>query len=423
MSEPIRIGVVGCGRILNAHLVGFKIMREKGLGDFRVTAFAARPGKLDDAVAFSRRGAAAPRHFRPPGAGRGPVDPLFADYTPASDFQDDVEARPYDDYRRMLDDDVCDAVLDTTSLFAHHQVVCDALDAGKHVLVQKPMAISVKAARKMCDLAERKGLVLGILEGARYAETTRAERWAFESGLLGTPQLAFIGAIGGRWSPDRITADTPWRHHKLEAGGGGSIDIGVHLFHELRYVLGEVRDVTAVAGTIEKTRYARDADGNVVDQTDATVDDTFVATARFTGGAQATLIWSWACHGEPSGFDGAPLFYGSKGSIKAGTYKLDDGTAGQLIERFRADTGRDQLDRFFPAGVRDCFALNQYDWLRRITDPGHALETDGRQGLHDLAASFAILESSTAGRTVTFDEVLSGEVSAYQKEIDDHHGL
>lgn len=414
----IRIGIVGCGRILNAHLNGFKIMSEQGLGDFRITALAARPGKLDDARQFCRRGWAPPRKSVTDGG-----DPLGAAYTPVSDFQTDVEAKPYDDYRKMLADDVCDAVLDTTSLFAHHEVVCAALDAGRHVMVQKPIAISVKAARKMVELAERKGLVLGLMEGARYAESTRAQRWAFESGLLGRPQLAFMGAIGGRWSPDRITAETPWRHHKLEAGGGGSIDIGVHLFHQLRYVIGEVIDVTAVAETLEKIRYLRDRSGRVVEQTHADVDDTFVATARFEGGAMATLLWSWACHGEPTGFEGGTVFYGTGGSLRGDDFVLAGGESGKLSERFLADAGAPLLERFFPRGVRDTFALNQYDWLRQIAEPGHVCEADGRQGLLDLAASFAILESSLAKRTVGLDEIVAGRVDAYQRPINAHYGL
>ena len=414
----IRIGIVGCGRILNAHLMGFKIMRDKGLGDFRVTAFAARPGKIRDARQFCRRGWVEPRVSVTDGS-----DPLGAPYTPVSDFQDDVEATPYDDYRRMLDDDVCDAVVDTTALFAHHQVVCDALEAGKHVLVQKPMAISVKAARKMCRLAEDKGLVLGVAENARYDESSRAQAWAFRSGLLGRPQLAFMGSVGGAWSPNRVTAETSWRHRKLQAGGGPAIDIGVHLFHQLRYVFGEVGDVSAAAEILEETRYTHDSTGMIVDRTTPDVEDTFVATVRFTNGPLATLLWSWAGHGAPTGFDGGTVFYGSHGSLEGDRFTLDDGSTGSLRERFLAESDPDERARFFPAGVRDTFALNQYDWVKTLQDPAHRIEADGTEGLYDLAASFAILESAAAGRSVTLDEVLDGECDTYQQSIDEHYGL
>lgn len=418
----IRIGVIGCGRIVNAHLQGFRVLRERGLGEFRITAFAARPGKIDDARQFCRRGWVAPRTFHPP---RGPrsVDPLLAPYTPVSDFQDDIEARPYEDYRRMLADDVCDAVLDTTSVFAHHQVTCDALEAGKHVLVQKPMAISVKAARRMCERAEANGRVLAVVEVARYADKTRAQKWAFESGLLGEPQLGFVGAVGGRWSPDRICADTPWRHLKLQAGGGPAIDLGPHFFDEMRYLFGEVIEVTGVTCMVETRRHRRDERGGIVESVEPDVDDTFTAVVRFASGARATIFWSWGGHGEGTGIAGGPVYYGSRGSIKGGTLALDDGTRGDLIERFRAEADPAMLDRWFPSGGQDAFALNQYDWLRAIAEPGHTCETDGREGLMDLAASFAILESSHARRTVTFEEVLSGQLDASQRPINEHYGL
>jgi len=50
-------------------------------------------------------------------------------------------------------------------------------------------------------------------------------------------------------------------------------------------------------------------------------------------------------------------------------------------------------------------------------------ETDGEEGLRDLAAAFGMIESSQLGRTVSMEELLSGEVSGYQREIDDHFGL
>jgi hypothetical protein len=82
----------------------------------------------------------------------------------------------------------------------------------------------------------------------------------------------------------------------------------------------------------------------------------------------------------------------------------------------------DERERFFPYGLTDVFALNQLDWLRAIeqgTDP----ETSGREGLHDLACAFGVLESSVLKRQVTLAEVLSGEAAAYQAEIDEHYGL
>lgn len=399
----IRIGVIGCGRILNAHLRGFRLLREAGLGDFRITALAARGGKIDDARQFCRRGWAAPRAP----ATSDPSHSLAAPYTPVSDFQDDVQALAYDDYHRMLADEVCDAVLNTTPVDAHFQASCDCLRAGKHVLVQKPIALNISQARQMQALAEERGLVLGVVETARYLESTRAQRWAFDSGLLGQPQLAMMVTLGGRWSPNLITAGTAWRHQQQRSGGGIAIDIGVHIFNRLRYVLGEVLHVAAMTDILEPVRVNRDPAGNITEQTGCDVEDTFMALARFGSGAKASLAWSWALHGEPAGIDGGTVMFGSRGCLKGDLLYTDAGPAGKLGERFFAEADAEQLARWFPAGVRDGFALNQYDWLRCLSDRTHTMETSAAEGLRDLAASFAVVESARSGRTVDPSELLN----------------
>ena len=77
---------------------------------------------------------------------------------------------------------------------------------------------------------------------------------------------------------------------------------------------------------------------------------------------------------------------------------------------------------FYPQGFTDPYAIQQYDRLQAI-EQGSQPETDGRVGLEDLAAAFAIIESSHLGRAVTIDEMINGEVANYQQEIDDHYGL
>ena len=76
----------------------------------------------------------------------------------------------------------------------------------------------------------------------------------------------------------------------------------------------------------------------------------------------------------------------------------------------------------FPLGLSDPCAIQNLDWLRAIA-AGRDPETSGREGLRDLACAFAILESSLARREVSIDEVLSGAVDGYQREIDEHYGL
>lgn len=412
----IRIGIVGCGRILNAHLQGYLRLRELGMDTFRITALCAR--NPHDALMFRRRGEGPTP--RPPVVDPSTGDPLAAPHTYISDIHDgDVQI--FTDYREMIASGLVDAVNDFTTLAVHHDVADAALSAGKHLLSQKPLAISVRAGQKMVQLAKQRGLTLGVFENVRQMDIVRAQHWAVTHGLIGTPQFAVMGILGGLWSPSRIVAETPWRHQKLRGGGGGSIDIGVHQMDWMRYVMGEVASVSAMADTFVTERTHTLGDGSVMRVT-ADVDDTYMATIRFVNRAMGQLWWSWAGQSDAVSINGGPAFVGSTAAIRGDQLVHADGAHESLIARFERDMTVAERHQFFPHGLRDAAAISQYDWLTAIenkTDP----ETSGIEGLHDLAAAYAILESNMAGRTVTLDEVLRGEVDAYQRPIDVHYGL
>lgn len=414
----IRVGIVGCGRILNAHLQGFQQLRAHGYHDFRITALVAR--NEADAWMFHTRGQGPPP--RPPVSSVASGDPLGAPHTYVSDFQDNVPVQIYTDYRRLLDDRAADALLDTTPVFLHHSIGLDALDADLHMLTQKPLAVTVRAAKKLIQRAAEKRLTLAVFENARYRPLIRGVRWAFATGLLGNPQMALLGSLGGRWSPDRVVAETPWRHQKLQAGGGGSIDIGVHHVDELRYIFGEVRSVLAMARTFEPERQVKRSDGTTGERVHANVDDTYFATVAFEKDAIAQLLWSWAGRGEALEIPGAPAFYGSRGCVKGGLLILDDGWRGSLVERFEKEMSPEWRQHCQPLALRDTFAVPQWQWLEAIKT-GSEPETSGQEGLRDLAAAYAILESAHTGRAVGLDEMLDGSVDAYQREIDEYYGL
>ena len=112
------------------------------------------------------------------------------------------------------------------------------------------------------------------------------------------------------------------------------------------------------------------------------------------------------------------VYYGTKARIDGSTVSFDDGATHHLVELFKQEALREWVDRVFPLGLEDWFALGQYDWLDAIRHH-RAPESSGEEGLANLAASFAILESSHAGRPVSFDEVLRGTLRDFQKPIDD----
>ncbi|HVX31232.1 MAG TPA: Gfo/Idh/MocA family oxidoreductase [Nitrolancea sp.] len=417
-SNPIRIGIVGCGRILPAHLRGYRRLREAGYDDFRITALVAR--KRDDALMFRQRGEGpAPR----PPVSQNPDDALGAPHSYVSDFQPELLPDVYTDVGEMLASGTVDAVDLTASLPVHHTIGLQCLATGKHLMVEKPLAITVKAGAQMVEAAEAAGLALGVMENVRFQESVRLARWAIERGELGNLQMIAAISLGtGEWSPDRVVADTPWRHNRLEAGGGASIDIGVHLAHRLRYLAGEVRSMTAIARVFELRRELRDDKGHVSGQFPADADDAFFALPEFENGAAGTISFTWAGHGEPTGLPEGTAIYGERGCLKGSTLIRDGGERIDLRDLFAAEASLETRDAYFPRGLTDTFALAYRDWLDAIAAQ-HQPEMNGREGLHDLATAFAIMESATAHRSVAVADVLTGKVDAYQREIDRHYGL
>ena len=116
------------------------------------------------------------------------------------------------------------------------------------------------------------------------------------------------------------------------------------------------------------------------------------------------------------------MIYGSKGCLKGTEVVLDGGQrlAGPDLFAQRADPAL--KERWFPHGIDDGFGLELLDFLRSI-ETGRPMETDGGEGVRDLACSYALLESATLNRPVRVADVLSGAVHTYQADIDAHYGL
>ena len=412
----IRIGIVGCGRILAAHLRGYRLLREAGIDNFQITALCAR--KHDDAAMYVRRGEGPPQR---PACSNLAGDPLAIGDEFLSDFQPGVDVRIYTDYREMIADGAIDAVNDFSTHALHHQVAAAAFQGGKHLMSQKPLALTVAAARQMCTEAERRRLTFGVFENFRYAPITRHLRWAFESGAAGRPQLFLLGYAGVWWAPDQIVANTPWRHLRSEAGGI-SLDLGVHFLHQLRYVAGEIRTVSAQTAVVEPRRYMRDEQGRVIQEQACDADDTFSAHLETTDGMIGSLYASWAGHGGPTRTGEGTVFYGSRGRITGNELTLDSGVTQDLDALYASQASAELQSRHFPQGLTDSFALAQLDWLRAVA-AGSQPETSGREGLADLAAAYALLESASSGRTVCVDDVASGRIRSFQHPLDEKFGL
>lgn len=413
----INIALIGCGRILAAHLRGYRLLREAGFKDFRIAALCAR--QEGDARGYLQRGEVQ----RAP-VSTIPGDPLAVTDEYVSDFQDVAGVKIYTDYREAIADPAVNAVNDYTLHGLHHLVAAEAFRHGKHLLTQKPLGVTVAAARRMCEQASAAGVTFGVFENARYRADVQQARWALRAsgdGPAGRPQMALLGNIGTWWAPDLVVAETPWRHQRI-LGGGLAIDLGVHQFHMVRQVCGEILDVQASASVVEPRRRIVARDDRPETWIDCDADDTFFASFTGENGVTGTLFASFAGHGTNTVLAGGPVFYGSKGRVCGDQLHRDGAAAASLSALYLEEASAADKAAAAPLGLKDNFAITQHLWLQAIRD-GVQPPLDGAEGLRDLACAYAILESHTAGRRVSVREILSGELETYQRPLNQHFGL
>lgn len=147
-----------------------------------------------------------------------------------------------------------DAVLVTTPNSLHLHDVLAAINAGKHVLCEKPMAMNADECRQMVEAARKRGVLLGVAHVFRFDESVNKIRAAIAGGAIGTPVFARseFSFLAGPAHPRK------WLYDAAIAGAGPIFDIGVHCIDTLRYILqDEITRVSANAtrdgrsGTVE----------------------------------------------------------------------------------------------------------------------------------------------------------------------------
>ena len=177
----------------------------------------------------------------------------------------------------------------------HAAISQAALKAGKHVLCEKPLAISVSDAKASYDVAKQTGLINGICHNYRKAPAIAMAAQMVRDGKLGAIRH-FRGTYLQDWINDP-SVPLVWRLDKNIAGSGSHGDLNAHLIDTARFVMGaEFTEVIGLSETfIKKRPLLADTDGGLtgfkasVEMGDVTVDDVTAFLARFDNGATATF--------------------------------------------------------------------------------------------------------------------------------------
>ena len=200
------------------------------------------------------------------------------------------EARVFTDYKKLLKMEL-DAVCICTPNKSHSTITVDALNSGKHVMCEKPMAINYSEGQKMLEAAKKTGKLLTIGYQRRYRADSQYLKRAVEADELGEIYLAKANAVRRRTVPT-------WGVflNEEEQGGGPLIDIGTHALDLSLWLMDNYKPRYAVGTVYHKLNQDRDTANAFGDWDPAafTVEDSAFGFVVMESGATIMLSASWA---------------------------------------------------------------------------------------------------------------------------------
>jgi len=365
MARKIKIGIIGCGGMAKGHLKGIKTLKEEGNDFFNIEAVC--DVEKERAKSFFKE-----------------VRNLFGN-------------RPliYTDVAELLKSEDTEAVSICTTHITHYSLAKEAIETEKHILIEKPLAITLSQGRELVELAEKNKTIFAVAENYRRMPLNRAIKKMLEEKLIGEPYFFLYQWAG---VGDGIFCETPWRHKRSESGGGCMFDMGVHHSDMMQYWFGAVDKVYGITKTYIPIREGKSG------RVKATNEDFGAGIISFKSGVIASWTESYAAN---KGFIYLEIV-GSKG-----TYHDDKG-----IELKSGETiSKEELIRKYASAVREDSVATEYeDFCRAIIDKRKP-ETDALAGLKAMALPYALYESAEAGKPVRFNDVLEGKIANFEKKV------
>jgi predicted dehydrogenase len=297
----------------------------------------------------------------------------------AAHFASEYGATAYTDYHHLLERDDVQLVHVCVPSGLHKQIGIDAAQAGKHVLVEKPIALSPADADALIAACEKAGITLGVVLQNRFNPPMRELRALVDSGKLGR---IVLGAATVRWYRPQSYYEDGW-HGTWEMDGGALMNQSIHHIDALQWLMGDVQSVFAYTGTLAHTMEA---------------EDVGVAVLRFANGGLATIEGSTVTY--PENLEGSVALFGEHGSVKVGGTALNrkvfwkvDG----MLEQEKEMLTREAVD---PPSVYGYSHREQIIEMISAIREGRMPSTHGREAKRSLELVCAIYDSARERREV-----------------------
>ncbi len=339
MGDLIRFGLIGCGRVSFRHI--------QSLHDL---ADHARLLAVADVVEGRAQRAAA-----------------------------QAGAEAYTDYRRLLDRPDIEVVNICTPSGLHPQMAIEAMQAGKHVILEKPMALSLAEADRILQAVAETGCKLCVVLQNRYNPPMQDVRRIVDEGKLGR---LLLGNATVRWYRPQEYYEDGW-HGTWAMDGGALMNQSIHHIDALQWLMGEVESVFAYTATLAHRMEAEDAG---------------VVALRFRGGALGVIEGSTLTY--PENLEGSIALFGERGSVKVGGTALNRKTIWKIEGELEHEHQLLTSQKVDPPSVYGSSHLAVIADMIEAIAHDRQPRTNGPEARKSVALVLAIYQSASTGLPV-----------------------
>jgi predicted dehydrogenase len=284
-----------------------------------------------------------------------------------------------------------DIVIVATPSGAHMPPAVAAAEAGKHVVVEKPLEITLERCDRIIEACDRHRVQLCTIFPSRFADANQALKAAVDAGRFG--RLTLGETTCKWWRPQSYYDQGGWRGTKALDGGGSLMNQAIHNVDLLLWMMGPAVQVSGFTATLAHERIE--------------VEDTAAACLRFQSGALGVIEATTSVH---PGYPKTIAIHGDKGSavieqedVLRWDFTPETDADRKVKERFAQKVGAS-------GGSSDPSAISHVYHARQLTDFVRALETgskplvDGREGRRAVEVILAIYDSAATGKTIELEQ-------------------
>ncbi len=342
----VNVGLIGCGRISRMHFSSMK-----SFPDFQLKAVC----DIDENV--------------------------------LNEHMEKYQVDGYTDYHKLIQRDDLDLVVICTPNGLHYPMARDAFLAGKHVLLEKPIALNTREADQLIQVAEKSGKHFFAVKQVRYNPPILVLRDAIQNGHFGR---LFSASLVIRWTrPQEYYEQSSWRGTK-KLDGGSLLNQGIHYVDIMQWLLG---DAESVYGKVDTVNH------------DIEIEDEAFGLIKFQNGVYATIEFSVNTY--PHNLECSLTVMGEKGTVKLSGSAMNEIEIWHVKDYPKPAVGTGFPPNIYAGGLYQGSCPNHiyiYQDILRVLQDGNGHYIDGREARKSLMLVEKLYQSAQEGREVFMNE-------------------